>query len=141
MGFSVIASFAVVGVSILIAIEIFSGNLFPALTSYDDSYDELIDRSIDYVQTDINITNVTTSSFGDNYNHSILVKNTGSITLNCSSFTILINGTTMDFNYSKSYLYPEKNAYFNISNLPGEEDKRLKVISDNGNSDYHEYVI
>jgi flagellar protein FlaF len=141
MGFSLVASFAVIGVSILIALEIFTGNMFPLLTEVDESYDNLIQRNLESSQTNINISTVSISVFGVNYNHSIIVQNKGSITLNTSRFTILINGIYQQFTCSKSYLYPEKEAFFNVSNLPGNGDHRLKVVSDNGISDYYEYSI
>jgi len=140
MGFSLVAAFAVIGVSIFIAIEILTGSLLPAITDVDESYDELVDRSIEMVQTDINITNVIISGSSP-YNHNITLKNTGSITLNTSDFTILINGVTQQFSCPDSYLYPEKQTYLNVSNLPGDGNKRLKVITPNGISDYYEYVI
>jgi len=141
MGFSLVAAFAVIGVSIFIAIEILTGSLLPAITDVDESYDELVDRSIEKIQTDINITSVSIAGYGLNYNHSITLKNTGSITLNTSDFTILINGVIQQFSCSDPYLYPEKQTYLNVSNLPGDGNKRLKVITPNGISDYHEYII
>lgn len=141
MGFSLVAAFVVIGVSILIAIEIFTGSLLPAITDVDESYDDLLDRTVEMAQTDINISSVSTSAYGLNYNHSITLKNTGSITLNTSDFTILIDGVTQQFICPDSYLYPEKETYLNVSNLPGDGNKRLKVISENGISDYYEYII
>ena len=127
MGFSLVAAFAVIGVSIFIAIEILTGSMLPAITETDESYNDLVDRSIEMVQTDINISNVTISGSSP-YNHNISVKNTGSTILNTSDFTILINGVTQQFICPNSYLYPEKNTYFNITNLPGAGNIRLKVI-------------
>ena len=141
MGFSLVAAFAVIGVSILIAIEIFIGSLLPAITDIDDSYNDMVDRTVDRVQTDINITGVSVSVNGSNYDHNITLENTGCVTLNTDDFTILINGTFQQFSCSDTYLYPEKETYFNISNLPGGGIKRLKVITDNGISDYYEYNI
>jgi archaellum component FlaF (FlaF/FlaG flagellin family) len=141
MGFSLVAAFAVIGISILIAIEIFTGSLLPAITDVDESYDDLLDRTVKMAQTNINISSVFISTYGLNYNHSITLKNTGSITLNTSDFTILINGVTQQFSCPDSYLYPEKETYLNVPNLPGDGNKRLKVISENGISDYYEYII
>lgn len=141
MGFSLVASFAVIGVSILISIEILMGAILPIITDIDDSYDHMVDRKIDRVQTDINITAVSTSVNGSNYDHNISLENTGSVTLNTSDFTILIDGTKQPFSCSDPYLYPEKTTYFNIDNLPGSGAKKLKVITDNGISDYYEYTI
>ena len=141
MGFSLVAAFAVIGVSIFIAIEILTGSLLPAITDVDESYEDMVDRSVDMVQTDVNISNVTIYINGPNYDHNISVNNTGSVTLNTSDFTILINGISQQFICSAPYLYPEKGVTFNVTNLPGDGNKRLKVITSNGISDYYEYVI
>jgi hypothetical protein len=34
-----------------------------------------------------------------------------------------------------------KKIYFSITNLPGTGERRLKVVTDNGISDYYEYMI
>ena len=141
MGFSLIAASAVIGVSILISIEILTGSVLPTITDLDDSYDDMVDRSVDKVQTDINITDVSTYANDSNYDHNITLENTGSITLKTSDFVILINGTMQQFSCSDSYLHPEKETYFNVTNVAGSGNKRLKVITDNGISDYYEYTI
>ena len=141
MGFSLVAAFAVIGVTALISIEILTGAILPALTDFEDSYEEMIERKIDKVQTKINITNVSTSVNGTNYDHNITVENIGSISLRTSDFTILINGTKQQFICSDPYLYPEQNSYFIIYNLSGSGTKLLKVITDKGISDYCQYTI
>ncbi len=141
MGFSLVAAFAVIGVTALISIEILTGAILPALTDFEDSYEEMIERKIDKVQTKINITNVSTSVNGTNYDHNITVENIGSISLRTCDFTILINGTKQQFICSDPYLYPEQNSYFIIYNLSGSGTKLLKVITDNGISDYYQYTI
>ena len=141
MGFSMAAAAAIIGVSILIAIEIFTSSFLPTITDVNDSYNDMKDRAIEQVQTDINITGVTTSPNGSNYDHNFTVENTGSIDLETEYFNIMINGTSCPFNCTKSYIYPEKDAYFKVDNLPGAESKRAKIVSDNGISDYYEYTI
>jgi len=141
VGFSLVAAFAVIGVTALISIEILTGAILPALTDFEDSYEEMIERKIDKVQTKINITNVSTSVNGTNYDHNITVENIGSISLRTSDFTILINGTKQQFICSDPYLYPEQNSYFFIYNLSGSGTKLLKVITDKGISDYCQYTI
>jgi len=139
MGFSLVAAFAIIGVSLLVSIELLTGAILPAITDIGDSYADMADRSIDRVQTNINITNVSISSNNSNYDHNVTVKNSGSVTLKTSDFTILINGSVQQFSCSNSYLYPEKIAYFNIYNLSENEPKILKVVTENGISDYYEY--
>jgi archaellum component FlaF (FlaF/FlaG flagellin family) len=141
MGFSLVAAFGIIGVSILIALEIFTGSVLPSITNVNDSYKELIDRGIDKVQTDINITNIVVTPNGPNYDHAISIHNGGSVTLETSDCTLLLNGVVRSFSCSESYLYPEKNVVFTISNIPGAGAQRLKIITENGVSDYYEYTI
>ena len=120
--------------------EILAGNLLPAVTNYNDSYDEMKDRIINQVQTDISITNVDTSINGSNYDLNVTVENTGGVTLKTSDFNLLINGTSHSFTCTNSYLYIDSSVYFNVTNLPGSGDRRLKVVTNNGISDYESYI-
>ena len=141
MGFSLVASAAIIGVSILIAIEIIIGTTIPTITDMHESFDDMKDRAIDQVQTDINITTVTTAPNGSNYDINITVENSGSVTLKTSFFNILINGTEEQFTYSKSYLHPENEIYFNKYNFTGSGDRILKVVTNNGISDYYKFTL
>lgn len=141
MGFSLVAAAAIIGVSILMAIEIIVGSTVPTLTDVHDSFDNMRDRAIDQVQTDINITDVTSEINGSNYDINVTVENTGSTTLETTYFNILINGTDKEFTCSKSYLHPENEVYFNVSSLQGTGERRLKVVTDNGISDYYEFTL
>ncbi len=141
MGFSLTASAAVIAVALFIALEIVTGSLFPTMRGINDSYDELKNRMIDQVHTNINITSITTQENEPYYDYNITIKNTGSTTLETNDFVILLNGTKQPFTSSHSYLYPECIVYFTIVNVPGTESKRVKVVAGNGISDYTEYVI
>jgi len=141
MGFSLVAAAAIIGVSVLIAIEVIVGTTIPTITNVHDSFDEMRDRAINQVQTDINITSVTTEVNGSNTDINITIENTGSISLETSYFYILINGTNKDFTCSNSYLHPENEVYFNVSSLPSTGPRRLKVVTDNGISDYYDFTI
>lgn len=141
MGFSLAAAAAIIGVSILMAIEIIVGTTIPTINNVHDSFDDMRDRTIDQVQTDINITDVAYETNGSNYDINITVGNTGSTTLETAYFNILVNGTDKEFTCSKSYLHPENEVYFNVSNLQGTGPRRLKVVTDNGISDYYEFTL
>lgn len=141
MGFSLVSAAAIIGVAIIMSIEIMVGTTIPAITDVHDAYDKMRDRSIEQIQTDINIINVTTPANGSGYDLNFTIKNTGSITLETSYFDILINGTKYDFISSKTYLHPEKQAYFNIYNLAGNGNQTLKVVTNNGIADYYTYSI
>ena len=141
MGFSLVAAAAIIGVSVLIAIEIIVGTTIPTITNVHDSFDEMRDRAIDQVQTDINVTSVTTEANGSNTDINVTLKNIGSVTLKTSYFSILINGVDQKYTCSNTYLHPENEVYFNVSSLIGSGDRRLKIVTDNGISDYYDFII
>ncbi len=141
MGFSLVGATAIIGVSIIMCIEIIISTTVPTLTNVDNSFDEMRDRVISQVQTDINITNVVSIANGSNYDVNITIENTGSITLETSNFNILINGTINNFSCSKSFIHPENDVYFNVLNFSGLGVMKLKVITNNGISDYYEFNL
>jgi archaellum component FlaF (FlaF/FlaG flagellin family) len=140
MGFSLIASAAILGVTIFMAAEIITGDLLPTIESINDSYGDMKDRLRDQMQTDINISTVSRSGPGPNYDYNISVKNTGSVTLNTEDFLVLINGTKYQFSSSHMYLYPENVVYFQVVDVAGTGVKRMKVITNNGIADYYTYT-
>ena len=140
MGLSLAAAAAIIGVSTLVSIGILTGNLLPATTDIYDSYKEMKNRYVDQIQTDIMISGVTNSSNGTNYDINITVENTGNTNLETRHFNILINGESQRFTCSSSYLFPEEEIYFNVTGI-NNGNKKLKVVTDNGISDYYEYMI
>ncbi len=140
MGFSLIASAAILGVTIFMAAEIITGDLLPTIESINDSYGDMKDRLRDQVHTDINISTVSRSEPGPNYDYNISVKNTGSVTLDTEDFLVLINGTKYQFSSSHMYLYPENVVYFQVVDVAGAGVKRMKVVTNNGIADYYTYT-
>jgi len=141
MGFSLVGAAAIIGVSILMCIEIIVSTGVPTITNIDSSYDEMRNRTINQVQTDINISSVTSVVNGTGYDINITVENTGSVTLVTGNFDILINGIKNDFSCSKSYIHPKNNVYFNVSSLIGSGTRKLKVVTNNGISDYYKFTL
>ena len=141
MGFSFVGAFAILGVTLMIAFEIFTGSLLPAVSNVNYSLKHMKDRTDDISHTNITIDSIITTANVSNYDLNISVKNVGSITLKAVDFNILVNGSSKTFSFSDSYLYPENTIYFNVFNLPGEGNRKLKIISPNGVSDYIEYTI
>ena len=140
MGFSLIAAAAILGLTLFMAAEIITSDVLPTIEAINDSYGDMKDRLHDQLQTDINITFVSQSVNGANYNYNISVQNTGSVTLYTEDFMILINGTGYPFTCSHRYLHPENTVYFRIIDVAGAEAKRIKVISNNGIADYYAYI-
>ena len=141
MGFSLVVAASIIGFSVLMAIEIIVGTTIPTLTNVQDSFYDMRNRAIDKIQTDINITEVTIEINGSNYDINITVENLGSTSLETEYFNILINGTEKQFTCSTSYLHPKNEAYFYVSNLQGSGECKLKIVTDNGISDYYKFVL
>ena len=141
MGFSLVAAAAIIGLTIVMSIEIIVSTTVPTVTDVHDAFEEMRNRAIDQVQTDINITDVTSEVNGSNYDINITIENAGSITLKTTYFNILVNGTDKTFSCSKTYLHPKNEVYFNVSSLQGTGNRRLKVITNNGISDYYDFTL
>jgi archaellum component FlaF (FlaF/FlaG flagellin family) len=139
MGFSLIASAAILAVTLFMAVEIITSALLPTLEGINNSYSEMKDRLKDQIQTDIKINTVSRSANGLNYDYNITVQNTGSVTLKTEKFAVLINGTACTTLCSCMYLYPGDSAYFSVINLAGAGSKRMKIITNNGIADYYVY--
>jgi archaellum component FlaF (FlaF/FlaG flagellin family) len=140
MGFSLIASAAILGVTLFMAAEIITSDLLPTIEGINDSYGDMKNRIRDQIQTDINITTVTRVVNGTNYDYNISVKNTGGVSLNTADFIILINGTEYQSTCAHLYLYPENTVYFQVVNAPRTGTIRIKVITNNGIADYYTYT-
>lgn len=141
MGFSLVATTAIIGVAVLISLELIVGTTIPTITEIHNSYDEMRNRAIDQLQTDIAIISVSTPANDSNYDLNITVENTGGITLKTQYFDILINGTKYEYECYKDYIYPTAQVYFNVRNLQGTGTRILKIVTDNGISKYYEYTI
>jgi len=141
MGFSLVAATAIIGVSLVMGLEIIVGTTIPTITDLHESFNDMRNRVIDQVQTYIDITSVTYLINGSNYDINITVENIGGITLQTTYFDILLNGTKNEFNCSKSYLYPGHEVYFNVLNITGSGERRLKIVTNNGISDYYIFML
>ena len=140
MGFSLIAAAAILAVTFFMAVEIITGALLPTLDGINTSYGQLKNRLTDQIQTDINITTVSRSASGVNFNYNITVQNTGSVTLKTEKFVVLVNGIEYPASCTCSYLYPQNTGYFSLTNVTGGGAARIKIISDNGIADYFTYT-
>jgi len=141
MGFSLIAAAAILGLTLFMAAEIITSDLLPTIEDMNKSYGDMKERLQNQLQSDINITLVSWSANGSNYDYNISVKNTGSANLFTKDFVILINGSECQFTCSHENFYPENTVYFHIMNVTGVGSQRLKVITNNGIADYYTYTV
>lgn len=140
MGFSLSASFAIIGISILLSLEIISGGILPQLTEIHESQQHMIQRQITRSQTDFSITNMTSSINGSNYDYNITIENSGSETINIEKCMILINGNIQNFIFNDAYLFPKKQTNLIIYNTNQSEEPRIKILTSNGVESYYHNI-
>jgi len=141
LGFSLSAATAIIGVGIVISLELIVSTTIPTVTDVHESYNQMSDRSFDIIHSNINISTVISSPNKSNHDLNIIVRNIGSITLKTSKFDVLIDGVKIDFSCTSTYLFPENNAIFRLFNISGLGTKTVKIVSNNGISDYREYRV
>lgn len=72
MGFSLTAAHVIIGVSLLLALEVLLGAVIPTFSDLDEAYDDMVNRSIDQMQTRINIESLTSGGGKtDEWNNSV----------------------------------------------------------------------
>jgi archaellum component FlaF (FlaF/FlaG flagellin family) len=141
MGFSLVAAFSIICVSVFIAFEIFSVQVLPVFNDCESSYSSKVNRYLDKLDTKIIIEEVILSNNLSNYDYNISVNNTGEKTLRTNDFNIIIDGKIYDFVCNETYLLPLNQANFYIYNVTGTGDIRLKVVTGNGIKDYKQVSV
>lgn len=134
MGFSLIASSAIIGVAVLISLEIIVGTTVPVITDTHESYEDMQDRAVDRFQTDLTITNAV----WNNPYTIFTVDNTGSVTVNTSKCTVLFIGENKTFICNVAYLHPAQTALFSVTQRLNNGEM-IKLITPNGVEAYYEY--
>ena len=134
MGLSLTAAFAIIGVAVVMSIELIASTTIPTLEDVHEAYDEMRDRAIDQVQTDVTIT----AAVWNNPNMLISVDNTGSVTLNTTNFSILYDGVKKPFTCNVPHHYPQATAVFTVPER-ADNGVMIKIITNNGIADY--YVV
>ncbi|MEM4258229.1 MAG: hypothetical protein QXL17_03640 [Candidatus Thermoplasmatota archaeon] len=141
MGFSLVAAFGIISISVIIGLQIFTATVIPSISETHTSFIHCVNRGMNKIQTDISISNVVIVENGPNYNHIVSVKNIGSTTLSTAQCSIVLNGVVYPHSCPEAYLYPQQTVEFTLEDIPGAGIQRLKVITDYGIADYYEYTI
>jgi archaellum component FlaF (FlaF/FlaG flagellin family) len=141
MGFSISATSAIIGVAIVMIIEVSMGTVLPVLTDIDESYDKMRQRAVDELQTSIEIQNISVQINDSLHDISIQLKNTGSTVIDNSYVDLLINGTLTSFISDTDYWFPESIYNISVYGLPGTGMQKVKLIANNGISDYDVYSV
>ena len=141
MGFSVVAASAIIGVSILVAIELIVGTTIPTMTEVNDAFDEMRNRIIKQAQSDINITSVGVIRNVTLWDINISVENSGSVTFDTTKFNVILGGINQVYECKDTFLYPADTTFFLINGYSAKATTRIKIVAENGISDYYEYDL
>ncbi|HDN73804.1 hypothetical protein DRP04_02205 [Archaeoglobales archaeon] len=145
MGFSVVAAFSILMLSLLFVLSIAGGLLCQDIKELNSLIKLQKKKDIETISTDFEISSISTSIISlSTYNLSVDVCNTGSKTLDSSKFTFLIDGVYVTpYSYNKTRIYPLECAEFKFGNLNGTLGSvhRIKAISENGISRFEEYSV
>lgn len=144
MGFSTTAAFTILFVFGLAVFGIIYGVVSDTAKTYVSELREKKERIEEVSNTRIEYVVVTaTSATASSHNLTVVVKNTGTTTLNIENFDLLVDGVRYSFDYNRSRLYPETAVEIDAYFLPGGNgtSHRLKVVADNGYAIYTTYVV
>ncbi len=141
MGYSVSAAFSILFIATLLSLEYLYNSADFAIDSAEDGFTSNVNDRFKTYNADIDILNVTVTS-GSDYDLYINIKNAGSVTFSSDKSSFLVEGETVSPDYySDAYHLPDKNLTVRIPNLPNNGTKRLKVVTEYGNSAYITYEV
>lgn len=109
----------------------------------DDASYEKNEMQIKRLQTDILIDVSTPAGSPASYNLTVSISNTGSETLRSDELDILIDGTIQSYTFSPTTITwtPDEIKTLMVTGLSGAGPHRVKVVTENGVSDYDTYTV
>ncbi|NOY11550.1 MAG: hypothetical protein GXO67_05635 [Archaeoglobi archaeon] len=144
MGFSTTAAFTIIFVFSLAVFGLVYSIASDTAKTYVSELREKKDRIEASSNTRMEFLSVTaTNATATSHNLTVVLKNTGTTTLNLENFDLIVDGIKYGFDYNRSKLYPETAVEINAYFLPGGNgtSHRLKVVADNGYALYTTYVV
>lgn len=138
MGFSVSGSAAIIFVGVMVAAGIAVPSLVGSMGALADSQGEQVDRGIDALNTEFEITSAEYDS--NTTTLTLELKNTGSTTLSVNKTSVLINGeipdsTDIDRTPNEGFWLPGETLTITVNADPG----RAKIVAENGIAETTEY--
>ena len=144
MGFSVAASFTILLITTLIVSGIILSESIQKFKEARQVYLQEKKKAIEVLTTDFNITSITAyNTSPTTHNLIVILKNTGSTTLETSYFSILVDGVLINASYNVSYFYPGEYLRIQATDLSGGAGSthRLKIVAENGVAKYGSYQV
>lgn len=109
----------------------------------DDASYEKNEMQIKRLQTDILIDDSTPAGSAASYDLTVTISNTGSETLRSDELDILIDGTIQSYTFAPTTITwtPDEVKTLTVEGLSGSGSHRVKVVTENGISDYDTYSV
>ena len=143
MGFSTTAAFVIIFVASLAVVGLAYSTFYGQLKDYVYKLKAEREEAIEKANTKLEITYLNATGGLTTHNLTMIVKNSGTTTLNVSKFDLLVDGVLVSFDYNRSTLYPETSVQINSTDLAGgvNTTHRLKLVADNGYAIYSTYTV
>ncbi len=142
MGFSISAAFSIITVASLLSLGYISDSADFAISLVEEGFNTNFEEKYDAYNAEIKIVGISVTSNASSYDLEVKIENKGSVTLETAAFNVLIDGSLQSVDYyDRTYLTPDQNLTLRIYNLPGNGTKRLKAVTEYGNSDYATYEV
>jgi flagellar protein FlaF len=108
----------------------------------DASYEEN-EMQVKRLQTDIVIDSSTPVGSAASYDLTVNVSNSGSETLRSDELDVLVDGTIQSYTFAPTTITwtPDETKTLTVAGLSGGGPHRVKVITENGISDYDTYSV
>ncbi len=109
----------------------------------DDASYEKNEMQVKLLQTDIVIDSSTPVGSAASYDLTVNVSNSGSETLRSDELDVLIDGTIQSYTFAPTTITwtPDETKTLTVAGLSGGGSHRVKVITENGISDYDTYGV
>ena len=109
----------------------------------DDASYEQNEMQVKRLQTDIVLDSSTPAGSGASYNLTLTVSNTGSETLRSDELNVLVDGIIESYTFAPTTTTwtPDGAITLIVSGLSGGGSHRVKVVTENGISDYDTYSV
>ena len=109
----------------------------------DDASYEQNEMQIKRLQTDIVIGSSTPTGSAASYNLTLTVSNTGSETLKSDELNVLVDGIVQSYSFTPTTTTwtPDGTISLIVTGLSGGGSHRVKMITENGISDYDTYNV
>ena len=120
-------------------LEVSMGTVLPVLTDLDESYDDMRNRAVDELQTNIQITDMSAQANSSLHDLTINLTNSGSTVIETSYINVLIDGSMSVFAIDDLYWFPESSYTVLVNGVSGSGVHQVKVITKNGICDYATY--